>query len=100
MIFSLQTEAPNSYIPVPSALEELRAQHKVWSPVPSAVHTLEYKKDSAGPYRNTRPTTRARANQLQGPGQKKTAQAKKLRKSENQIEVLKNYFKTNAKPGR
>ena len=112
MIFSLQPEVPNPYIPVPSALEDLRSQNKVWSPVPSGVHSLssgvhslqsgvhslDYKKGgSAGSYRNTRSTTRSRTATS---GVKKPAQVKKLRKSENQIEVLKNYFKTNAKPGR
>ena len=96
MIFSLQPEVPNPYIPVPSAIEELRAQNKVWSPVPSSVHTLEYKKGGTGSYRNSRPTRPSRGNS----GLKKTAQVKKLRKSENQIEVLKNYFKSNSKPGR
>ena len=115
MIFSLQPEVPNPYIPVPSALEDLRSQNKVWSPVPtpsgvhslssgvhslqSGVHALDYKKGgSAGSYKNTRSSTRSRTV-TSGPV-KKPAQVKKLRKSENQIEVLKNYFKTNAKPGR
>ncbi|XP_063676184.1 uncharacterized protein LOC134812626 isoform X2 [Bolinopsis microptera] len=90
-------EVPNPYIPVPNTLEELRAQqNKVWTPIPSAVHTLEYKKGGTGSYRNNRPATRSRANT----GHKKPTQVKKLRKSENQIEVLKNYFKANSKPGR
>ncbi|KAL5263877.1 hypothetical protein ACHWQZ_G005077 [Mnemiopsis leidyi] len=111
LAYPTQPEVPNPYIPVPSALEDLRSQNKVWSPVQSSVHSLssgvhslqggvhslEYKKGSTGSYRNTRSTSRSRSATA---GIKKPAQVKKLRKSENQIEVLKNYFKTNAKPGR
>lgn len=110
MIFSLQPEVSNAYIPVPEALGELQA-HNLLRQLPNpAVQTIEYAARGRGapaaptPSRSTRANTRSRvavtAPPHSGPNKYNRSQVKKLRKSENQIEVLKKYFKTNSKPGR
>eukprot|EP00116_Pleurobrachia_bachei_P003484 sb/3463746/ len=88
----------NSYIPVPGSLDDFRT-----SALLAGSPAFLPPEPRATPYRRTssrvRSSTRNSSSRVASAGGA-TSHSKKLRKSENQVEVLKRFFTTNAKPGR
>ena len=86
----------NSYIPVPGSLDDFRT-----SALLAGSPAFLPPEPRASPYRRTssrvRSSTRSTSSRVASGA---SSHLKKLRKSENQVEVLKRFFTTNAKPGR